>query len=44
MYSTESFMPMHPIKNKLIEYINQAEEKELSFLYKIITSLKEFKL
>lgn len=32
------------IKNKLIEYINQAEEKELSFLYKIITSLKEFKL
>ena len=43
VFNFEHFDNKDTLKNKLIDFINHASEKEIAFLYKTIVSLNEFK-
>ncbi len=43
VFNFEHFNDKNTLKNKLIDFINNADEKEIAFLYKAVVSLNEFK-
>ncbi len=42
VFNFEHFNDNNVLKNKLINFIKNANEKEIAFLYKTVVSLKEF--
>ena len=42
VFDFEHFDNKDTLKNKLIDFINHASEKEIAFLYKTVVSLNEF--
>ncbi len=42
VFDFEHFDDISVLKNKLVDFINRANEKEIAFLYKTVVSLNEF--